>query len=378
MRVFLGQQPHLLKHQKPLMFKHSPHLKLTTIVLISLSIVFTGCIKVKKTQKTAVLLDTSNATKEQLVAKIDRFSAFTSMRAKMDLKFEDNSFAKQGIAEKYKTADSEIVVQRPSKILLKVKVPFIGTDVAQMTSDGVKFRVAILQDGGSGKYKKFVIGTNNVDYTKLQKRVTAVSDDDSKETKKNVSAFSNLRPQHFTDAILIRPTDTSKYSYLTSTILQEEIDQKALKKKSPVAWVLRGYYLLDEFTKGDNNGSIKITRRFWFDRVGGINLARQQIFGADGEIVSDIIYGQVGNLSENGEHKMPLQVTLTRPKEQYKMTLKYQSPRAVKVGKTFKEQAFVLKNRWNLEELDLDKKLKEMTSLRNAINENNKAVIKKD
>ena len=246
-----------------------------------------------------------------------------------------------------------------------------------MTSDGDKFRVAILQDGGSGKYKKFVKGTNNVDYTKLQERVTTVNVGDSKETKKNVSAFSNLRPQHFTDAILIRSTDSSKHNYLVSTILQEEIDQKALKKKSPIAWVLRGYYLLDEFTNGDD-GTVKITRRFWFDRVGGINLARQQIFDAGGEIESDIIYGQVGNLGENGEYKMPLQVTLTRPKEKYKMTLKYQSPKSVKIGKTFKEQAFVLINRWKLEELDLDKKLAEMTSQRKSINPNNKAVIKKD
>jgi hypothetical protein len=67
------------------------------------------------------------------------------MRAKMDLKFEDNSFAEIGIAEKYKTADGEVVVQRPANILLKVQVPIIKTDVAQMTSDGEKFRVAILR-----------------------------------------------------------------------------------------------------------------------------------------------------------------------------------------------------------------------------------------
>ena len=366
MKVFLGQQPHLLIHQNRLMLKHKPHLKIIAIILIALAVLLSGCIKVKKTQKTATLLDTSNATKAQLIAKINRFAKVSSMRAKMDLKFEDNSFAKQGIAEKYKTANSEIVVQRPSKILLKVKVPFVGTDVAQMTSNGITFRVAILQDGGSGKYKKFVIGTNKADYSLLQEKVTEVNTGDSKETKKNISAFSNLRPQHFTDAILIFPADISKNRYTVSTILQEEINVKRLKKKDPTAWVLRGYYLLDEFVS-DDKGVQKIKRRFWFDRVGGVNIARQQIFDSKGEIESDIVYGKIGSLTKNGGFQMPLQVTLTRPREKYKVTLKFQSPKSVKIGKKYKDIAFVLKNRWQLEEVDLDKKLKEVTSQQNLV-----------
>ena len=99
------------------------------------------------------------------------------MRAKMYLKFEDNSFAEFGSKEVYREADGEVVVQRPAKILLKVQVPVIKTDVAQMTSDGEKFRVAILQDGGTGKYKKFVMGTNNADYSKLQKGLDATNGD---------------------------------------------------------------------------------------------------------------------------------------------------------------------------------------------------------
>ncbi|NMS24533.1 hypothetical protein, partial [Vibrio parahaemolyticus] len=121
--------------------------------------------------------------------------------------FEDNSFAQFGSKEIYRSADGEIVVQRPAKIYLKVQVPIIKTDVAQMTSDGEKFRVAILQDGGSGKYRKFVIGSNNADYSKLQKNLELGNGESTGEVKKNVSAFANLRPQHFTDAMLVQPTD---------------------------------------------------------------------------------------------------------------------------------------------------------------------------
>ncbi len=170
---------------------------------------------------------------------------------------------KIGIAEKYKTADGEVVVQRPANILLKVQVPIIKTDVAQMSSNGEKFRVAILEDGGSGKYKKFVIGTNTADYSALQEEVQNMDLDNGKELKKNVNAFANLRPQHFTDAMLMRPVDTANYSYSQSTIQQQETNPDA-PKKSPLRNVFRGYYLLDELRR-NADGSLTVSRRFWFD-----------------------------------------------------------------------------------------------------------------
>lgn len=320
----------------------------------------TGCISVKKESKAPVLLKTENATQVQLTNEINRFARVESMRAKMDLKFEDNSFAEFGSKEVYRQADGEVVVQRPGKILLKVQVPIIKSDVAQMTSDGEKFRVAILQDGGSGKYKKFVKGTNNADYSKLQKTLSTVELENAKAMKQNVNAFANLRPQHFTDAMLVRPTD-EKYVYTQSPIFQNEEDTSTAKK-SPVRNVTRGYYLLDEFTKRED-GTLKILRRFWFDRIGGIRLARQQIFDDAGEIESDILYGKQGNLTNTADYtNLPLEITVTRPKEHYAMKLTYQTPEDVTIGNKFPDTAFVLQNTWNLEEVDLDQKLKEQSA----------------
>jgi hypothetical protein len=62
------------------------------------------------------------------------------MRAKMDLKLSRYSFAELGIAEKYKTAGRRSRCAASGTILLKVQVPIIKTDVAQMTSDGEKLR----------------------------------------------------------------------------------------------------------------------------------------------------------------------------------------------------------------------------------------------
>src|SRR5215470_18630573 len=151
-----------------------------------------GCIKASRSDNTAVLLKTEDATREQLMNEVNRFAKVNSIHAKMYLKFEDNSFAESGTKEVYKSADGDVVVQRPEKIYMRVQVPVIKTDVAQMTSDGTKFCVAVLQDGGSGKYKKFVIGSNDADYSKLQKTLNADSGDGVGE--KNVNAFTNLRP----------------------------------------------------------------------------------------------------------------------------------------------------------------------------------------
>ena len=331
--------------------------RMRCLIIVMLAVVSGACISTKTEKKTATLLKNEIAPQAELINEVNRFSRVNSMRAKMYLKFEDNSFAEFGNKEVYRQADGEIVVQRPGNILLKVQVPIIKTDVAQMTSDGETFRVAILQDGGSGKYKKFVKGTNSADYSKLQKTLNTTDLENSTKIKEGVNAFANLRPQHFTDAMLVRPTDSANV-YTQTSIFQIEEDE-SVAKKSPLRKVMRGYYLLDEYYK-QSDGSLMIMRRFWFDRVGGIRLARQQIFDAKGEIESDIVYGKEGNLTETGNFtNLPLEIQVTRPKEKYSMKLTYQTPEAVLIGKTFLQSTFVLQNSWNLEEVDLDKKLNE-------------------
>ena len=336
--------------------KSSTHSYILGIIAISAAFM-SGCISPKTKNKTATLLSTTDATQSQLMDEVNRFARVESLRAKMYLKFEDNSFAEFGSKEVYREADGEVVVQRPGKILLNVKVPVIKTDVAKMTSDGEKFRVAILLNNEDGKWKKFVMGTNDADYSKLQKDLSQ-SKDENGAIKQNVNAFANLRPQHFTDAMLVRPTDT-EHVYTSSTTFQIEEDVTA-DKKSPLRKVNRGYYLLDEYAKLAS-GDLRITRRFWFDRVGGITLARQQIFDKKGEIESDIMYGAEGNLTDTGKYtRLPLQVLVTRPQEKYAMRLTYQTPEDVKIGTKYPDSAFVLENSWGLQEVDLDKKLREV------------------
>ncbi len=344
------------EHQRLMKYIAGKLLQLGILSVLAAALVSAGCGTHTK-DTTARLLKTEDANQADLMAEVNRFARVDSLRAKMYLKFEDNSFAEFGSKEVYRQADGEVVVQRPGKILLKVQVPVIKTDVAQMTSDGDTFRIAVLQDGGTGKNKRFIKGTNKADYSKLIKHFSSADIENGKVLKESVNAFASLRPQHFTDAMLVRPTDSSNV-YAQSTIFQVE-DETGGYKKSASRTVMRGYYLLDEFEK-QPDGGMKIARRFWFDRVGGIRLARQQIFDAKDEIESDIIYGKEGKLTATSDYpNLPLQITVTRPKEKYSMTLSYQTPEAVTIGTKFPDGAFELQNSWNLEEVDLDKKLHE-------------------
>lgn len=323
-------------------------------LLLATMLLSAACIRSK--HKAEILLPVTDATQAQLIAEINRFASVNSIHAKMDLKFEDNSFAVFGEKEVYRTADGDVTVERPGRILLKVQVPVIKSDVAQITSDGEKFRVAILQDGGSGKYKKFVKGSNNADYSKLQKKIDPSQ---LKTSQESVNAFANMRPQHFTDALLVRPTD-GDHLYTNSTIYEHET--------STSGPVTRGYYLLDEFVKSTDGGLI-VSRRFWFDRVGGIRLARQQLFDAKGEIESDIIYGKPGTLGPSADFSnIPLDIQVTRPKEHYSLRFTYQTPELALVGRDYPQEAFVLQNTWNLEEVDLDKRLAEADATPQADN----------
>jgi hypothetical protein len=324
-------------------------------------IFFSGCFSAKVSKETAVLPRFENASKEELIAEANKFSKIASMRASMKVVFEDKTSADIGKSDKYQAANGEIIVQRPANIYLKIEAPVVKVDIAQMTSNGKKFCVAVLEDGGSGKFRKFVCGSNDADYSILQKAVSDMDTSGDKESmaKKNASAFSNLRPQHFTEALLIQPLhqDSDQYFYAQSEFFQEEGDATG-KKTASVARINNNYYLLEELKK--KGSDLVLTRRFWFSRIGKIGLARQQIFADDGSLESDITYGGMGDFTETGEYKLPLRVDVVRPKEKYKMTLTYYDPKAVIIGKEWNEEIFSLKNRWKLTEVDLDKKLEEM------------------
>ncbi|HKE55862.1 MAG TPA: hypothetical protein VKB46_04140 [Pyrinomonadaceae bacterium] len=298
----------------------------------------------------------AEASRDQLIQEINRLTTVKSMHGKVDIQFEDTSFASAGIAEKYRQVDGSVTMQRPGKIYLIIQFTFV--DIAQMASDGEHFSVAVLK--GDDRYKRFVKGTNSAVYPKLDTdgtaKVKAASNKKEKDgEKQTVSALSNLRPQHLTEALLMRPVEPNdSLIYTQSEFFQEEPDMRLQAKKG--GRVMRGYYLLDELS-APKNGESKLLRRFWFDRVDGIRLARLQTYDDRGELITDVSYFDDKVFGSDGSLKAPARIAITRPKDQYKLSISYQDPASVELNQTYPDRAFVLENKWQLPEVDLDAQL---------------------
>jgi hypothetical protein len=300
----------------------------------------------KSVEVERLLTPLAEADTPQLIAIANAVVAVQSIRAKVDIQFEDTSFATAGIAEKYRTADGQIIVQRPGKVYLIVQAPFVASDIAQMTSDGERFRIAIFQ--GDDKYKKFFRGTNAAVYSKLDGNSEGSAKGKANQEAQTVKALSNLRPQHLTDAVLVRPIDpqASGVFYARSEFFQSEKDPASKKR------VVRGYYFLDELqTVG--TGSARLLRRFWFNRVGSVNLSRLQTFDDRGALITDVTYSDFKPVGE--QHlTLPTKISLTRPQDHYQLSLTYQSPESVILDREFPPDVFVLENKNKLPEVDLD------------------------
>jgi hypothetical protein len=319
-----------------------------------------GCKPSSKVSVPQLLTPVVEADTSQLLEEINRLASVRSLRGKVDIQFLDTSFAKCGVAEKYKTADGTVTLQRPGQILLVIQVPFIGTDVAQMTSDGERFRVAVLQ--GEEKYKRFVRGTNNAVYPKLEADGAEPDcGDDNKNSKKMnvraVSALSSLRPQHVTDALMVRPVAASGSNviYAQTESFEEEPDARTVAKKG--ARVVRAYYMLVELSP-QAEGRARVLRRFWFDRVGEIRLARLQTYDEQGKLTTDVVYKDPKAFGEDARYKLPSRVELTRPQDRYSLRITYQTPEAVKIDQPYPGDVFDLKNSWNLPDFNLDERNK--------------------
>src|SRR6476659_8041744 len=109
---------------------------LTLVLALMLCLVTQpACNIVKKSVEVEKLLTPlADADTPQLITMVNKLVDVKSIRAKVDIQFEDTSFATSGVAEKYRTADGQIIVQRPGKVYLIVQGP-LAIDIAQMASD---------------------------------------------------------------------------------------------------------------------------------------------------------------------------------------------------------------------------------------------------
>lgn len=318
-----------------------------------------GDIAKQKVNVPPLLKPLQTASTAQLMAEVNRVAGVRSLRGKVDIQFQDTSFSEFGIADKYRTAEGSVIVQRPGQVYMEINGPF-GVEIARMTSDGQYFRVAVLK--GDDKYRRFVKGTNNAKYQTFEMGNGATASDKEKMSEQRaVSALSNLRPQHLTDALLVRPIQPRNESGFIYTQTEFYEDQDAPKtgdkreRDNKTGRVVRGYYLLDEIVPGDG-GNAHLARRFWFDRVNGIRFARMQTFDERGDLITDVTYNDTKAFGEGASLSLPSRIELSRPHDGYKLALTYQAPEEAIVDREYPASIFILENKWQLREVDLDTK----------------------
>ncbi|HEX5707352.1 MAG TPA: hypothetical protein VFX96_08650 [Pyrinomonadaceae bacterium] len=323
---------------------------------------FSACSTKKKVSVPPLLTPLVRAEMPALLAEIERAATLRSLRGRVDVQFLDTSFAECGLVDKYRTTEGTVILQRPGQVYLSIQ--FFSVKIAEMTSDGERFRVAVYQ--GDEQYKRFVMGTNTADYARISENgatdaagqpACGRNENERQEAamRRTVSSLSSLRPQHLVDALLVRPAtpEGSNLIYAVSESFEEEPDTRPGAKSS--ARIVRGYYVMVEIEpQGPNAG--RVLRRFWFDRVGELRLARVQNYNGGGALVTDVVYRDPRPFGEGGRYRLPALVEVTRPQEHYSLRIEFQSPDDVTLDKAWDNGTFVLQNTSNLPEVDLDKR----------------------
>jgi hypothetical protein len=256
----------------------------TWIALLQLMAVscFTGCATshTVKAPETEIRV-TKDATKESLLAAYNHSAAgITSLNLSVDL-VPSAGKAYSGIIQQYHEVSAFILAKRPAEVRMIGQV--LSKNIFDMTSDGETFHIFIPSKN------KFMVGS-----AKLERPAE--------------KPIENIRPQHLLDALFWPEIPVG-----ASVVIAED-DELAAR-----------YYVLSVLSKGV---SPEIERNLWFDRS-DLHLARIQIYGPAGKLVSDIHLDDwrvaapaASSATVSGNLEFPRHITMQRPYDDYKLEIK--------------------------------------------------------
>src|SRR5204863_2352586 len=90
-------------------------LKLAATIALLVSLVFASACNLvhivhKRVEVEKLLTPLADANTAELISAVNRLTGVRSIHGRVDIQFEDTSFATAGIAEKYRTADGSITL----------------------------------------------------------------------------------------------------------------------------------------------------------------------------------------------------------------------------------------------------------------------------
>ena len=87
--------------------------KIPAITALVALLVVSGCSLIhKRVQTEKLLTPLATANTSDLIAAVNKLVGVLSIHGRVDIQFEDTSFATLGLAEKYRTVDGSITLQR--------------------------------------------------------------------------------------------------------------------------------------------------------------------------------------------------------------------------------------------------------------------------
>jgi outer membrane lipoprotein-sorting protein len=202
-----------------------------------------------------------------------QFSAIRDFSATVDMTPALGTAEKNKITE-YKDVRGYILFRKPAEIRILGLYPVVRNTAFDMVSDGAMFRLYIPSQN------RFVVGNNTVEQPSRVK-------------------IENLRPQHFVDALLVRPVGPDE-----KVILENFTDED-------------NAFLILHVVHEAGAGELVLQRTIWFNRV-DLRLARQILLDGQGNILTDARYSD-WTMFDNVP--FPKHVEINRPQDEYAVVL---------------------------------------------------------
>jgi outer membrane lipoprotein-sorting protein len=203
-----------------------------------------------------------------------QYDAIQDFSATVDMVPALGSAEKNRITE-YKDVRAYIRFRKPSNIRLIGLLPVVRSQAFDMVSDGATFKLYVPSKN------RFIVGRNEIE-------------------KPSSNKLENLRPQHFLDALMVRPIDLKNFHVMIENFTDED----------------NAYYILHEVREFPS-GELRLSRTIWFNRL-DLLMARQMIFDDDGNILTDARYSQwhpYDNLP------FPKHIEINRPRDEYAVVI---------------------------------------------------------
>lgn len=288
-------------------------------------------------------LDPKPLSTDDLIQRINAYGQIQTFAAQADVTVR-NYFTGEGTkADEFPEATGLIRFKRPENTMMRVT--FISYRVADMVSDGQKFKLAVYKPQ---EKRRFVYGSNLADIERMN-AAEIKGTNDAQLAK--AGGLVNMRPQHITDSFLIKPvSESDRPNAFREEVRQVEADTRPGRKNKLVE---RSYYVIYVLERDDKD-QLKLRRKFWFDRSqAGTPLVRQQTFeNGAGKLASEVTYFKWFKVPNSG-WEWPGQVIIDRRNDGYRLDLKL-VPETVEVNAELPDTTFSLENTEKLEEINLD------------------------